>query len=154
MILEGGERREKESEKHRCERETSIGCIPYAPQGTDPATQACALSGNRTGELLLCLTTPAPLSHTGQGILVFSKSTLSPCYIISYSLKIFSSSSFISLTTRRMAVLQSALIILICEISAALFHSSLASLFLTHAALFSCGCDSLACSGTCTGTNI
>ena len=34
--------------------------------GTEPATQACALTGNRTGDLLLCGMTPNPLSHTHQ----------------------------------------------------------------------------------------
>ena len=37
---------EKEGEKHLCERETSIGSLPYTPQGTEPVTQACALTGN------------------------------------------------------------------------------------------------------------
>ena len=42
-----------------CERgkggtETSIGCLPYAPRlGTWPTTQARALTGNRTGDVLL-----------------------------------------------------------------------------------------------------
>ena len=30
-------------------------------------TQACALMGNLTGDLLLCRTMPNPLSHIGQG---------------------------------------------------------------------------------------
>ena len=32
-----------------------------------PLTGACALTDNPAGELLLCRTTPNPLSHTGQG---------------------------------------------------------------------------------------
>ena len=31
------------------------------------ATQACALTGNRTDDLVVCRTTPSPLSHTNQG---------------------------------------------------------------------------------------
>ena len=34
---------------------------------TWPATQACALTGNRTGDLLVCRPAPSPLSHTSQG---------------------------------------------------------------------------------------
>ena len=32
-----------------------------------PATQACALTGNRTCDPLLCRSIPKQLSHTGQG---------------------------------------------------------------------------------------
>ena len=36
-------------EKHQCERETSIGCLPYMPRlGTKLVTQACALTRNQT----------------------------------------------------------------------------------------------------------
>ena len=46
---------EREGEKHQCERETPIGCLSFALQpGTEPVTQACALTGNRT---------PDPLVH-------------------------------------------------------------------------------------------
>ena len=39
--------REREGEKHQCERETSIGCLLHSPDpGTKPKTQACALIGN------------------------------------------------------------------------------------------------------------
>ena len=41
--------------------------------GTWPATQACALSGNLTGDLLVCRPALNPLSHTSQGA-VFSHS--------------------------------------------------------------------------------
>ena len=44
--------------------------------GTEPATQACALTGNRTSELLLCGTVDSKqLSDTGQGYrqLIFDK---------------------------------------------------------------------------------
>ena len=63
-----GSEGEREGEKHRCERETLLGCLSYTPQpGIEPATQACALTGNQAGDSLLCRTTPNPLSHTGQG---------------------------------------------------------------------------------------
>ena len=35
--------------------------------GTEPASQACALTGNRTGDLWLWGMMPDQLSHTGQG---------------------------------------------------------------------------------------
>ena len=59
---------EREGRKHQCQRETSTACLPYAPwQGTEPVTQLCALTRNRTGDLLPCRTVPNQLSHTGQG---------------------------------------------------------------------------------------
>ena len=55
LFLVRREGREKEEEKHRCERETSIGCLSYAScVGTKPATQACALTQNQTGDFLFC----------------------------------------------------------------------------------------------------
>ena len=55
-------------EKHRCERETSIGYLLYVPQpGTWPATQACALTGNQTSNPLVRGLVLNPLSHTSQG---------------------------------------------------------------------------------------
>ena len=48
-----------EGEKHQCERETLISCLLYVPQpGTKAATGACALTGNRTNNLLSCGTLP------------------------------------------------------------------------------------------------
>ena len=42
-------------------RETSIGCHPYASRlGIEPATWVCALSRNRTPNLLVCGTTLQP----------------------------------------------------------------------------------------------
>ena len=38
--------------------------------GTWPAAQACALTGNRTGDSLVCRLALSPLSHTGQGDLI------------------------------------------------------------------------------------
>ena len=37
------------------------------PPGTWPTTQACALTGNQTGDLLVCRPALNPLSHTSQG---------------------------------------------------------------------------------------
>ena len=36
--------------------------------GTWSATQACALTGNRTGDPLICRLLLSPLSHTSQGL--------------------------------------------------------------------------------------
>ena len=38
-----------------------------APTGTEPATQACVLTGDLTSDLLLCRMMLNQLSHTGQG---------------------------------------------------------------------------------------
>ena len=50
--------------------ERNIHPLPLTcPQwGTWPATQACALTGNRTGDLLVCRPAHNPLSHTSQDI--------------------------------------------------------------------------------------
>ena len=40
--------------------------------GTWPATQACALTGNRTGDLLVTRLALNPLSHTSQGHIYLS----------------------------------------------------------------------------------
>ena len=54
---------EKEGEKHnRCVRETSPLARPQP--GTWPATQACALTGNQIGDLLVPRLALKPLSHT------------------------------------------------------------------------------------------
>ena len=59
---------EREGETLGCERETSIDCLWYASRpGTKPATQACALTGDRTCDLSLCGWTRNPLNHTSQG---------------------------------------------------------------------------------------
>ena len=51
-------------------RETSMcGCLSCAPLlGTWPTTQAGALTGNRTGDPLVCRLAINPLSHTSQGL--------------------------------------------------------------------------------------
>ena len=61
------EGREKERERNinvRVKHRSVVSCT--CPLGTDPATQACALSGNWTSDLLLCGTMPNQLSCTGQ----------------------------------------------------------------------------------------
>ena len=46
-----GREREGEGDKHWCERETLIGCFLYMLlQGTEPATQACTMTWNWTGD--------------------------------------------------------------------------------------------------------
>ena len=53
-------------------RETSTGCLSCVPrQESEPATQACALTGNGTCDLSLCGTMANQLSHSGQGPLTF-----------------------------------------------------------------------------------
>ena len=41
--------------------------LPHPQLGTWPATQACALTGNRTGDLFVHRLGLNPLSHTSQG---------------------------------------------------------------------------------------
>ncbi|KAF6119697.1 hypothetical protein HJG60_010145 [Phyllostomus discolor] len=67
LFLEGGEAREEERE-----RSTSVWLpLLCSQQGTWPATQACALTGNRTGDPSVHRPTLSPLSHTSQGSPVF-----------------------------------------------------------------------------------
>ena len=52
------------------ERETNINVwlpLTCPPLGTRPATQACALTGNRTGNPPVCRLELNPLSYTSQG---------------------------------------------------------------------------------------
>ena len=63
LFLERGEGREKE-------RKRSINVslpLVHPLLGTWPATQACALTGNQTGDPLVCKPVLNPLSHTTQG---------------------------------------------------------------------------------------
>ena len=61
------DRREGERERNIDVRERLISCLLYTPQpGTKPATQACALAGNWTGDFSVC-NVLNQLSHTGQG---------------------------------------------------------------------------------------
>ena len=69
IFREKGREGERKGEKHQCEREISIGCLPYVPQlGTKYATQACALTWNQTSDLSVCRMTPNKLCHTSQGM--------------------------------------------------------------------------------------
>ena len=54
---------EREGEKHRCVRETDWLCLACLHLGIT-ATQACALTGNWTSDLLVHRMTPSPLNHT------------------------------------------------------------------------------------------
>ena len=71
LLIERGERREKGRE-----RNINVWLPLVCPlQGTQPATQACALTGNRTGDPLLHKPSLSPLSHPSQGVCVdFKKS--------------------------------------------------------------------------------
>ena len=55
IFIDSRERgRVKEKEKHQCEREISISCLPHAPwPGFEPATWVCVLTGNRISNLLV-----------------------------------------------------------------------------------------------------
>ena len=71
------------------ERETAIGCLLRPQLGTWPATQACALTGNHTGDLSVCRWALSPLSHTSPGYSFYflsnsrySSSVLSPTSLI------------------------------------------------------------------------
>ena len=69
LFLEKGEGREKERE-----RNIHVWLPLMRPLlGTWPATQACALTGNRTGDRLVRRPVLHPLSHTSQGWKAHSK---------------------------------------------------------------------------------
>ena len=69
LVLERREGREKERE-----RNISVWLLLMCPPlGTWPATQACALTGNRTGDPLLHRPVLNPLSYTSQGNIFNSK---------------------------------------------------------------------------------
>ena len=74
LFLERGEGREEEKERNVDVREKhgSVASRTH-PAGTEPAPQANALTGNQTGDLSLCGTTPNPLSHSGQAVSWFLK---------------------------------------------------------------------------------
>ena len=63
LFLERGERKEKERERNKNMWLPLTCSLP----GTWPAMQACALTGNRTSNPLVCRPLPYPLSHTSQG---------------------------------------------------------------------------------------
>ena len=76
--------RERERETHQRERETSISCLLYMSQsGIDPATQACALSRDRTCNLSTYKTMPQPtkLRQPGPSVLLLYFSSFSAIFI-------------------------------------------------------------------------
>ena len=70
-ILERGEGREKGRETSMRERNINWLTFVCAPTGDWTATQACALTGNRTYDPSVCRTTPNQLSHTDQSSVIF-----------------------------------------------------------------------------------
>ena len=64
---EGKGGRKRGREISMCERNTDRLSLAGPQLGIKPATQACALTGNRTSDILFCRTTPNPLNHTSQG---------------------------------------------------------------------------------------
>ena len=67
LFSERGEGREEERE-----RNINVQLPLTRPLlGTWPATQACALTGNRTSDPLVCRPALNPLSHTSQGKIMF-----------------------------------------------------------------------------------
>ena len=63
LFSERGEGREKERERN-VNVWLSLACPPL---GIRLATQACALTGNRTSDPMVCRLALNPLSHTSQG---------------------------------------------------------------------------------------
>ena len=79
LYVERGERREKE-------RERNIHVwlpLMHPVLGTWPTTQACALTGNRTGDSLVLRPAVNPQSHASQGRLGFWMGFFSPGLTIS-----------------------------------------------------------------------
>ena len=72
LFLERGEGREKERERY-----IDVWLPLTRPLlGTWPTTQACALTGNRTSDLLFHRPALNPLSHTSQGDVTIFKCTI------------------------------------------------------------------------------
>ena len=68
ILRERGREGEREGEKHPGEKETLIGCLLSAPQpGTEPTTQAYALTGNWIQGLVVYGMTFQPTEPPGQG---------------------------------------------------------------------------------------
>ena len=62
LFLERRREGEREGEKHQC-----VVASSTPPAGDLAQTQACALTGNRTRDLLVRSLALSPLSHTSQG---------------------------------------------------------------------------------------
>ena len=68
LILERSERKDEAGRESTSEREILIGCLSNAPRlGTEPASQACALTEDQTSNLAFSGKIPNQLCHTGQG---------------------------------------------------------------------------------------
>ena len=72
-----GREGEREGEKHQC---VVASCTPPTGGATWPATQACALIGNQTGDPLVHRPVLNPLSHASQGYTDFYTVCLYPGY--------------------------------------------------------------------------
>ena len=80
LLLERGKGKEKEKEKNIQVRLP----IKRPLLGTGSATQACAVTGHRTCDPLVCRTTPSPLSPTSQGLVPsFNMLVCMPCLALS-----------------------------------------------------------------------
>ena len=67
-----GREEEREGEKHHvCQRYINWLPLTHPQLGTWPATQACALTGNQTHDLLVGRLVVSPLSHTSQSSFYF-----------------------------------------------------------------------------------
>ena len=79
LFLERGEGRER-GQKHQfihvCERCIDQLLLIRPQMRTWPTTQACALIGNQTSDLLVCRPALKPLSHTSQGSFIFMEHLL------------------------------------------------------------------------------
>ena len=78
--------RGREEEKHQC---VVASHVPPTGDLTWPATQACAMTENRTYDPLVCRLALKPLSHTSQGMLfldIFSTTEVA-CASVSSSVK-------------------------------------------------------------------
>ena len=78
IFRERGMEREREREKHQCERETDWLPFIYAQPGIDPATQVCALTRNQTHSLLVygTMLQPAdPPGHSCESFYLYSSGT-------------------------------------------------------------------------------
>ena len=95
LFLDRGEGREKERE-----RNINVWLPLTGPLlGTCPATKACALTGNWTGDPLVGRLALNPLSHTSQGLLwVSSLVFICPRLCYTNTLKLISLSYFLLIT--------------------------------------------------------
>ena len=77
IYRERGRKGEREGEKHQC-----VVASHALPLETPPATLACALTGNRTGDPLVLRPALNPVSHTSRGGFCFCfKSSLEDTFI-------------------------------------------------------------------------